>query len=86
MPVKILQKPEGKFGSAIIGVEGELRVLDQSKACKGYQSCCQCPACLRREAQHLNRPKPSTCQCDPPLTFDDYECSHCGKHLAKQAA
>lgn len=86
MPVKILQKPEGKFGSAIIGEHGRLRVLDLPKRCSGFANCCQCPACLRREAQRLNRPKPTTCGCDSALSFDGRECSRCGKPLARQAA
>jgi hypothetical protein len=48
MTVKLLLSPASPVGSAIIGVHGSLRMLDQPKRCTGYQFGCVCRECLER--------------------------------------
>jgi hypothetical protein len=85
MTVKLLQPAEGKFDSAIIGVNGKLRMLDQPRRCGGYANACCCPSCLKREAQRLIRPKPTTCECERSVHIEG-SCLTCGKAIARRAA
>lgn len=86
MPAKILLPPEGKRGSAIVGENGSLRVVDQPKRCRGYRNCCSCKQCLGREAKKLKRPKVMVCECDRPMNLVDADCFTCGKPMSRKAA
>jgi hypothetical protein len=93
MPAKILLPPEGKHSSAIVGVNGKLRVVDPP-SCKGYQNCCSCKRCTSREGKSIKRPNVVTCRCAHSRWAScPGECFKCGKpmswtvpRLARQAA
>ncbi len=91
MRVKVLLPPEGKHGSYIVAVNGELRVIDRPSACKGFQNGCVGNDCRERAslAQALAMrargssgccrvPKPVVCECDHPLPSDG-DCIKCGR-------
>lgn len=83
MTVKVLLPPEGKHGSYIVALDGELRVIDRPRGCKGYQNGCVCNDCGE---QAPPKPKPTICECDHPL-LSAGDCIKCGRprHVEIQA-
>jgi len=77
MRVKVLLPPEGKHGSYIVAVDGELRVIDRPPACKAFQNGCGCNDC-RERANQAPKPKPVVCECDHPLPSGG-DCIKCGR-------
>ena len=82
MSVKILQAPVRKGDSAIVTVNGKLRVIDPPKRCKGYQNCCKCKRCVSHEGKSIKRPNVMTCRCDHPMGISQGDCFKCGKPMA----
>jgi hypothetical protein len=81
MQAKILLPPAGTHSSAIVGVNGKLRVIDPPR-CHGYQNCCKCKRCTSREARNIKRSAVVTCQCANPMGIAAGECFKCGKPMA----
>jgi hypothetical protein len=91
MTVKLLLPAYGKHGAAIIGVNGDLRVVERPKTiCHSYANGCVCPKCKRRAKEREERlpvdMRPRQCECDRPLPGTDGTCVKCGKPAALRAA
>lgn len=85
MPAKILLPPEGKHGSAIVGVNGRLRVVDPPRRCKGYVNGCKCKDCQAR-TRMMAPTHPLGCKCSTPLVnTETNSCIKCGRPSSQPA-
>lgn len=80
MTIKILEPPLRKGDSAIVSIDGNLRVIDPRPQCKGYANCCCCKECGERELQQIEDTQPAMCECECPTIFaGSARCFDCGK-------
>jgi hypothetical protein len=91
MMVKLLLPPAERGGSFVIGVKGQLRMVDPPRKCWGYSTGCTCEACLERE--RTDRVKRAglpgiaiqVCVCETARIGPEARCEKCG-HRSIQAA
>jgi hypothetical protein len=92
MTVKLLLPAYGKHGSAVVAVDGKLRLVDPPKRiCHGFQNGCLCGTCTprARRAERATAKRaiaPKRCRCDRPMIGDDGDCAKCGKPMRLAAA